>query len=66
MKKLLTISGIILLSACTGTPQYQQLTWATISMQQAEAECLADVQRDVTLGMPVCMKAKGWELVGYQ
>lgn len=41
--------------------RYARLSWATVSVHQADAECLAEVQRNPTMGFPVCMRAKGWE-----
>jgi len=47
------------LSACATT--YSRLPWAKISVEQAEAECHVEVQRNMLVGFGVCMRAKGWE-----
>jgi hypothetical protein len=55
------------LCACGSQPvvpleqQYQRQPWAKMSVQQAEAECHAEINRiGGTPNMYLCMKARGW------
>ena len=41
--------------------RYSRLSWATTTVGQAEAECYAEIQKNPLLGLPTCMRAKGWQ-----
>lgn len=57
---------LLLIAACSSGPRrpttWVNLGWAKTSVQQAEAECWAEIQRPNGIpGFDLCMKAKGWE-----
>lgn len=61
--KLATIVTLLLtLTACTPT-HYMRQQWATMPVDQANAECLDAVQTTPTRSHPRCMEAKGWKPV---
>ena len=54
----------IVLAACSSTPTtYRNAGWATVSVEQAQAECQAHINSLAGLGsnMYLCMRAKGWQ-----
>lgn len=50
------------LSACA-TTYFQPMSWAKVSIQQAEAECRYEVQANPMVSFVVCMDRKGWRAV---
>lgn len=65
MKKMRCAALFLILAGCgTVHTQYQQQAWSKVPYSQAEAECLAEINR--LGGIPsfdLCMGAKGWEEV---
>lgn len=59
---------LIMISGCSSSPQrpleeqYARQNWAKVSVQQAEAECYAEINRIGGIpNMYLCMKSKGFE-----
>ncbi|NVK41154.1 MAG: hypothetical protein HWE39_07905 [Oceanospirillaceae bacterium] len=62
MKYLLIMAFTVLVSGCTPS-HYLQQNWAQMSVDQAHAVCLSEIQANPMLGHDVCMNAKGWQAV---
>ena len=63
--KSLALLGLLSLCAC-GTPSksyYERQPWATMTQEEAEAKCRAEINSIAGFGqsMYLCMRGKGWQ-----
>lgn len=52
---------LLLLAGCaTGPTRYDRLQWANTSIEQANAECMMELDKHLLASHTTCMEAKGW------
>lgn len=67
--RYVSVAAVALLLGCATLERYNlpleqryaRLSWAKVSVHEAEARCHAEIQKNITLGMPTCMRALGWQ-----
>lgn len=57
-------AAVLLVASCASAPPtYERQPWASVSLEQARAECYAEINRigSNVPSMYLCMRAKGWD-----
>lgn len=55
------LSSLLLAACASGPTYYDREPWATVGLEQAQAECQAEINRPTGIpSMFLCLRSKGW------